>query len=152
MIIRKYRETDCQATAILFYDCVHHVNIRDYSRQQCAVWATGKLDLDSWNVSLMSHISLVAVEENEIIGFADIDNSGYLDRLYVHYKWQHLGVASALCDAAESAGNFQRITTQASITARPFFEKRGYRVLKQQQVERQGIKLTNYLMEKILVK
>ena len=31
---------------------------------------------------------------------------------------------------------------------RPFFEKRGYRVVKEQQVERQGILLTNYVMEK----
>lgn len=39
-------------------------------------------------------------------------------------------------------------TTHASITARPFFEKRGYRVVRAQQVERQGLYLTNYVMEK----
>ncbi len=38
------------------------------------------------------------------------------------------------------------ITTHASITARPFFEKRGYRPVKEQQVERKGILLTNYVM------
>lgn len=42
----------------------------------------------------------------------------------------------------------KKIITHASITARPFFEKRGYRVVKEQQVNRQGILLINYVMEK----
>ena len=41
------------------------------------------------------------------------------------------------------------IVTHVSITARPFFEKRGYRVVKEQQVERRGIRLTNFVMEKM---
>ncbi len=40
------------------------------------------------------------------------------------------------------------ITTYASITAKPFFEKRGYKVVKEQRVERQGIFLTNFCMKK----
>ena len=38
--------------------------------------------------------------------------------------------------------------THASITAKPFFEKRGYKVVKEQKIERQGIFLTNFLMKK----
>lgn len=41
------------------------------------------------------------------------------------------------------------ITTHASITARPFFERRGYKAVKEQQVERQGISLTNFVMVKM---
>lgn len=40
------------------------------------------------------------------------------------------------------------VDLDASITARPFFEKRGYKVIKEQQVEKQGIFLTNFVMEK----
>lgn len=40
------------------------------------------------------------------------------------------------------------IITHASITARPFFEKRGYKVVKEQQIERQGVFLTNFAMKK----
>ena len=40
------------------------------------------------------------------------------------------------------------VVTHASITARPFFEKRGYRVVKEQQVERNGVFLTNFVMVK----
>jgi len=40
------------------------------------------------------------------------------------------------------------IVTHASITARPFFEKRCYKVVLEQQVERRGVLLTNFVMEK----
>ena len=82
----------------------------------------------------------------EIAGFGDIDRGGYLDRLYIHKCFQRMGIASALCDRLEAVPA-PVITTHASITARGFFEKRGYRVVKEQQVERHGILLTNYIME-----
>ena len=139
MIVRKYKETDCRETAALFYETVHNVNRRDYSRRQC----------EAWNERFLRHFSFVAVEDGKIIGFGDIDDDGYLDRLFVHKDHQRRGAASALCRELENAASFVRITTHASITARPFFEKRGYRVLKEQQAERDGVLLTNYLMEKV---
>ena len=77
----------------------------------------------------------------------DWSEEGYFDRLFVHRDYQRRGIATALCDALESAAP-ARITTHASITARPFFESRGYRVIRQQQVLRKGVLLTNYTMEK----
>ncbi len=88
-----------------------------------------------------------AAEDEIIVGFGDIDETGYLDRLYVHKDYQGKGIATAICDRLEQAVQ-GKIVTHASITARPFFEKRGYRVCKEQQVERQGIFLTNFIMEK----
>ena len=90
--------------------------------------------------------TLVAIENSIIVGFGDIDSTGYLDRLYVHKDYQKQGIASALCDKLENG--FTKITTHASITAKPFFLHRGYKVVKEQQVERNGIFLTNYVMEK----
>ena len=59
-----------------------------------------------------------------------------------------MGVASAICNELEGFTKAKHITTHASITAKPFFQKRGYRVVKEQKVIRQGIALTNYVMEK----
>lgn len=99
-----------------------------------------------------------------IIGFGDMDDTGYLDRLYVHKDYQGRGVATAICDRLEedfcqSRGRLLQnsavqkrkndtFTTHASITARPFFEKRGYTVVKAQQVVRKGISIRNYIMRK----
>ena len=57
-------------------------------------------------------------------------------------------MCSAICEALERAADTAGLTTHASITARPFFEKRGYHAVKEQQVEREGIFLTNFVMVK----
>lgn len=147
MVIRIYQPLDCEVLAELFYNTVHTVNAKDYTKKQLDVWATGAVDLEKWNQSFTEHYTLVAVDGEMIIGFGDIDKTGYLDRLFVHSDYQGKGIATAICEQLEQTvqGN---IITHASITARPFFENRGYKVVKEQQVERQGVFLTNFVMEK----
>lgn len=148
MRIRMYRKEDCKEVTELFYHTVHTVNAKDYTEEQLNVWAGKTLDLKQWDQSLQEHYSVVAVEDEKIVGFGDIDvTAGYLDRLYVHAKYQNQGAATAICECLEKQvqGN---IITHASITAKPFFEKRGYVAVKEQEVERQGIFLKNFVMEK----
>ena len=147
MLIREYQSSDCDKMAELFYNTVHTITAKDYSKAQLDVWATGQRDLKNWDQSFQEHYSVVAVNDGIIVGFGDIDRKGYLDRLFVHTDYQRKGIASDICNCLEQAvqGN---IVTHASITARPFFERRGYKVVKEQQVERQGIFLTNYVMIK----
>ncbi len=147
MNIRKYRQSDCKVLAELFFNTVHTVNAKDYTEEQLNAWATRQIDLKKWSRSFLEHYSIVAVENGLIVGFGDIDKTGYLDRLFVHADYQGKKIATAICDQLEQAvmGN---IMTHASITAKPFFEKRGYKVIKKQQTERQGVFLTNFVMEK----
>ncbi|AJA46967.1 acetyltransferase [Clostridium pasteurianum DSM 525 = ATCC 6013] len=148
MEIRKYEKIDFAEVAELFYSTVHSVNLKDYSQKQVDAWATGKLDSDKWNKSLLENYSIVAIEGKKIIGFGDINKTNYLDRLYVHKDFQGRGVATAICDELEKQANGDTIAVHASITAKPFFEKRGYKVLKEQNVELAGVFLINYVMEK----
>ena len=80
MELRRYRASNCDKMAELFYQTVHCVNARDYTKEQLNAWASGTVDLEEWN--------------------------------------------------------------------RPFFEHRGYRVIREQTVIRKGIPLTNFVMEK----
>ena len=146
MLIREYISSDCERLAELFFQTIHTVNAKDYIKEQLNVWATGNVDLSVWNNSFLEHYTLVALENNVIVGFGDIDNTGYLDRLFVHKDYQSQGIATALCDRLEAG--FDRVTTHASITAKQFFMNRGYRLIKEQQVVRKGISLANYVMEK----
>jgi putative acetyltransferase len=99
---------------------------------------------------LLVHHTLVAESGGMVVGFGDIDGD-YLDRLYVHRDWQGCGVATAIVVALERHARERgqvRVVTHASITAKPFFERRGYQAQKEQQVERRGTLLTNFVMEK----
>ena len=149
MQIRAYRQTDIDALLRLFYETVHTINAADYSAQQLDAW-TGR-DLfarrQSWNASFLKNDTLVAVIDHTIAGFADMEENGYLNRLYVHKDFQRRGVATALCDVLESKRTGKPIVVHASVTAKPFFEKRGYVTLRAQQVERDGVFLTNYVMQ-----
>lgn len=150
MLIRAYRPDDCRPMAALFYDTVHSVNAAHYSPAQLSAWADGQVDEDAWNASFLAHHTLVAELDGVLAGFADMDETGYLDRLYVSRDFQRRGVARALCDALEGACPASRFLTHASITARPFFEHRGYRVVREQTVCRRGVEMNNFVMEKIL--
>lgn len=150
MVIREYKNSDCKEVSELFYNTVHTINAKDYTKEQLDVWATNEIDLEKFNKSLIEHYSLVAVENKIIVGFGDIDETGYLDRLFVHKDYQNRGVATAICDRLEQKMLKGKVITHSSITAKPFFEKRGYKVIKEQQVERKGFLLTNYIMEKII--
>ena len=150
MNIRQYKSSDLEQMARLFYDTVHAINIKDYTEQQVNVWATGNINLKEWDSSFLRHLTYVAVENDMIIGFGDIDKTGYLDRLYVHKNFQGRGVATAICNCLENEIRTSSITVHASITAKPFFEKRGYRTIRHQEVKRQGVLLRNYIMIKNL--
>ncbi|WP_293704193.1 GNAT family N-acetyltransferase [uncultured Parasutterella sp.] len=126
-LIRKYQASDCAELAELFYTTVHTANAKDYSKEQLDAWAPLTRNLKEWNRSFEKHISFVAVENKQIVG-------------------QRMGIGTAICNKLEGAvqGN---VFTHASITAKPFFEKRGYKVIKGQTVKRRGVLLTNFVME-----
>ena len=76
MTLREYDASDCGELADLFYQTVHSVNARDYTKEQLDVWATGTVDLQAWNQSFLEHITMIAVENGEIVGFGDIAPDG----------------------------------------------------------------------------
>lgn len=164
MRIREYRSDDCAAMERLFGDTVRTVNAADYRAEQLEAWAGGLIDREAWNIRFLRTHTLVAVGSDEtvepdgtlrpdhaVIGFGNIDASGYLDMLYVHRGHQREGVGSALCDALEAFAFSQGapcVETHASLTARPFFEQRGYVAVCEQQVIRHGVALPNVVMRR----
>ena len=148
MLLRNYQSCDCEKLAALFYQTVHCVNARDYTEEQLNAWATGQVDLKQWDKSFLDHHTIIAFQDDQIVGFGDIDDAGYLDRLFIHKDHQREGIATAICDVLEEKMEGKRITTYASITAKPFFLHRGYHVIRKHEVMRRGVTLTNYFMAK----
>ena len=147
MYLRRYRSSDLDEIIRLFNETVKNVNSRDYTAAQIKAWTTSGTDFKDWDQSLSEHYCVVAIEDGVLVGFGDISKNACLDRLYVHHNYQNRGIGTALCEELEknTEGN---IETHASITAKIFFENRGYKVLKEQKVLRNGIYLKNYVMIK----
>jgi putative hydrolase of the HAD superfamily len=154
--IEPFKPEDTEELVELFYGTVHSVNASDYSSDQLAVWAPEGRQAEKaeqWRTSLSRNAAFVAKKGGKIVGFCDLEAGGRLDRLYVHRDYQRQGIASRLMDHAERKAVMQgqsEIRTEASITAKPFFLLRGYDVIQEQTVERQGIRLQNFLMAKRL--
>lgn len=158
MILRKYKSDDCLNLLKLFYDTVRTVNKKDYNNKQLFVWAPDNYieeKYDIWQKYLSENFTIIAEINGEIAGFGDIEKTGYLNRLFIHKDYQHMGIASAIVKELEEYAEkicICTIITEASITAKPFFEKLGYTLIKEQQVERKGIFLTNYVMKKNILR
>ena len=155
MELRKYKSEDCTTLAELFFQTVHSINSKDYTNDQLDAWATGDVDISAWNRSFLNHNTLVAEINTTIVGFGDMDDNGYLDKLFVHKDYQGKGVATAIVNELEQQAVRHGVTlfsTHASITAKPFFEKRGYRVVRENTAVRCNIVLNNFIMEKKFVK
>lgn len=99
--IRKYQSKDCNEIIQLFYHTVHSINAKDYTQAQLNVWATGVVDKDAWDKSLTQHYTVVCEQDGIIVGFGDIDNTGYLDRLFVYRDYQGIGIATAIVQNIE---------------------------------------------------
>lgn len=158
MEIRRYRHEDAEGTYRLLYETVHEINKKDYTLQQLDAWAPKEFDLNLWDARLSSFYTLVAWQENpaggeEMLGFANINDQGYLDYMFVNKEKQNQKVATSLLyrlqEYALKQGN-SAVWAQVSVTARPFFEKRGFGVEKEQTVECRGQKFLNYRMRRKL--
>ena len=145
-IIRQYRNTDCAIISELFYETIHCVNAKDYTAEQLSAWAKDRGRLLLRSTELLRQNTLIAETDGKIVGFGSMTAEGCLDLLFTHKDHQRQGIATALCKELEQG--FPTVKTYASITAKPFFENRGYVVIKSQEVERFGEKLKNFEMRK----
>jgi len=149
MYIRNYTFSDEKETIEMIKQTIQEVNKKDYNKKQLAAWSA--IDGYLWSTSLKDYSAIVMVNDknNKIIGFADMNNNGYLDQLFVHKDLQNQTIASKLVNYLEKSNRSRKISTFASITAKPFFIARGYKVIRKNTVNLRGQQFKNYYMEKI---
>ena len=153
MHLRPATPADLRPLVTLFTETVHRVNCRDYTPEQIAVWAPRDEDWPRWQNRFHGLRTLLAERDGKLVGFTAFTTAGYVDFLFVHHEHQRQGIARALLNEAETqlrALGVSRATTHASITARPFFEAMGYVMLEQRWFEKDGVRLTNFSMDKDL--
>jgi putative acetyltransferase len=152
LVVRGYVPRDAEATIEIFMRAIREVASKDYTPDQVGAWAQVD-NQEGWARKRASRPTWIAIIDGNPAGFSDLEPRGYLDMMFVHPHYQGLGVASLLLKTLEAAGREQGlllITTEASLTARPFFEKRGFDVIASQAVQKRGQTLRNFRMEKRL--
>jgi len=151
--IRRATANDLEQILQLFSETIEFVNSKDYLPDQIKVWKNGIAARERWLDKICVQYFLVAEINQSIVGFASITPDGYLDFMYVSKDHLRIGVAQTLYDELEKfakANHLDKITSDVSITAKPFFEKQGFIIIEEQQAKINEVELTNYKMEKHL--
>ena len=151
-IIRAALQSDAVELKKLFQNTVLAINRRDYSQAEVEDWASCGDDLSNIEDMIKTHYFIVAVnQQSEIVGFSSITPQGYLHSMFVHKDFQGEGIATMLLNEIEQyamTNGIMRITSEVSLTARPFFEKKGYIVEEEQKRKANQLSLTNFWMAK----
>ncbi len=151
LLLRQARQEDIDDIGNLFQESIMEINKSDYSTEQLEVWTSRSGEKSWWQDRLNMEYFLLAYEADELVGFGSIYRSGYLNLLYVHKDHQRKGIARAIYQALEdrvTSFGVDNLKTEATITARPFFEKMGFQLIRENVVEIDRVKLTNFLMQK----
>lgn len=153
-MIRKFQPVDLEAILKLFHDTVHAIGAKYYSSEQVNAWAPSSgVDKEKWLKSLTANLTFVAEDKGKIIGFGDMTENGFIDRLYVHKDHQRKGVASAILKKLEEEARklgITELTTEASILLKPLAERYGFEVIQEHKKVRRGVEFTTYFMGKKL--
>jgi putative acetyltransferase len=151
MVIRDYQPGDAQTLMQLFHRTVHTVCAADYSPEQLAAWSpVAGQQLDRWSRRFAVKRPFVAAVAGDPVGFLELEPDGHIDGMYVHSEHQRQRVGTRLLHHAIAQARrrgLRRLHAEVSITARPFFERHGFQLVREQEVERHGQRLRNSVME-----
>ena len=151
-MIRLFQPGDHLAIAEIFSRAVHEIACAAYTSEQCLVWSDRQPNAEHWKRRCELKRPFVAIVDQKIAGFLELDPDGHIDCAYIHPDFQRRGIMTALMQHAIQTCfefNVNRIYVEASICARPMFEKAGFKVVRENIVKVKGVELLNYKMEKL---
>lgn len=149
--IRRYQAGEEQELRTLFFNTIRTINVRDYSIEHVQAWAPEEYDREKWRQGIEQMNPFVCVSDGEIVGYASLLETGCVEHFYVHQNWQRKGIGDGLMERIEAEAStlgLSELYSNVSITAKPFFESRGFRVVRRQQVPLGSVVLVNYRMNK----
>ena len=151
--LRPYVAADLMPLRELFAQSVEELTQDDYDEEQRLAWISAVEDTQAFGKRLAAMLTLVVQVEGEYAGFAALKDNSHIDMLFVHPYFVGQGVGTTLADALEriaTARGSKVITVDASETAEPFFEERGYTAFRRNSVPLDDQWLANTTMRKQL--
>ena len=148
---RPYESADLPSVIETYTASIRLLAAPYYTPEQIAAWAPIPPDAARWQERLAHLHTIVAESDGLLAGFASYTLDGYLDFLFTHPAFARHGVASSLYHRVESvlrALNIPKVTTLASLAARPFFDRHGFQLDRQECVECRGAHPQRFAMHK----
>lgn len=149
-MIRIFQHSDHVAIADIFSAAVHEIASEVYTEEQCLAWCVRETNYGHWKNRCELKRPFVAMAGSEIAGFFELDPDGHIDCAYINPKYKRKGIMTSLVRHAVDtcfALNLNRVYVDASICAKPMFEKMGFTLIRENMVTIQGVELLNYKME-----
>ena len=140
---------DLNEMQALFVETIISTCSKDYNHEQINVWTFSAENKDGWRTRITNQYFLVAEIDNKIVGYGSLDNGNYLDFLYVHKDFLRKGVANLIYEKLKSESlrlGFDKLTSDVSKTARPFFETKGFKIIRENKNMMNGVEIINYHM------
>ena len=150
MNIRPATENDIARITDLFTKSVHGIASSSYNQEQLDAWAPRPPDLAHWRSRLSGCETLVAELDNELTGFISFTPGGHIEFLFTSPAFARQGIASKLYTAALNIlhkKSIDRTGVAASLEARPFLERQGFQVTREETVMLNGVPLRRFVME-----
>lgn len=154
MNIRRFQPGEELALFEVYYSSIHFIAKNDYSEEQVNAWAPLDLDRQLWINRINGINPFVAEIDSQPVGYADVQQNGYIDHFFVSGHYPRQGIGKALMESIHSEAkrlNITELTANVSRTAQPFFERFGFIVVEQRKPVIRGVEVQNALMRKSLV-
>ncbi len=153
--LRRAALADAPYIAVLVAAAIEGLTAKEYTPAQRAAWI-GCVSSDYFRTLILldQYDVWVATDDGRTlsgVGALHMDEVSYL---YVHPRAARMGLGSLLLARLEQSAlrrGVTRVHLRSSLTARPFYERRGFRVVRACMLRRGGVDIPCILMEKELV-
>ena len=152
MRIRLARDEDYAAIARLHRQTIRNINSKDYTKDQINAWSA-RTNAQRFRSNANKCKRWVAVQDNKVVGFCDHSLDGEFWGLYVHKDFIGKGIGSRLLKVAEDSlkkMGFKKVHLKATVTAKEFYKRNGYKVIKKDLHPINNEKLEIFDMSKTL--
>lgn len=132
---------------------VHEIARSFYTEDQLNAWAPSAYDEQQWADKMCALRPFVAVIDDRVVGYADLQVSGYIDHFFVSGKFPGRGIGSALMGHIHQMAqqrSIPELSAHVSLAAESFFSRHGFSVVQRQAATVNGVSMRNALMIKPL--
>lgn len=150
--LRPLLRADLPELANVYRASVNELASRDYDAAQRQAWQA-QADDAAFIERLAEGVTIVADHHGTPVAFAQLHPANHLCMMYVDPEWAGLGIATLLYQYLEDEARIlgsSELTTDASHTAKRFFESVGFKTLEEEVVVLDGVSLARTKMEKKL--